>query len=56
MDYRNQKHSSTDESPAKLFFGRSIRTRFDLIKPTLVKERIVDQQLRSLQIIKVEDQ
>lgn len=28
MDYRNMAHCSTGESPAKIFFGRTLKTRF----------------------------
>lgn len=48
VDFRHTKQSSTDESPAKLFIGRSIRTRFDLIKPPLIKDKILEQQMKSI--------
>lgn len=49
MDYRNLKHTSTDESPAQLFLGRAIRTRFDLMKPPLVKDRVQDKLLKTVE-------
>lgn len=33
FDYRNSVHCSTGETPAKLMFGRNLRTRLDLILP-----------------------
>lgn len=33
FDYRNTVHCSTGETPAKLMFGRKLRTRLDLIFP-----------------------
>lgn len=43
-DYRNTKHCTTGESPAKLFIGRSLKTRFSSLKPPLVKEIILSSQ------------
>lgn len=40
--YRNTPHCSTGETPAKLLMGRSLRTKFDLLLPSvsnLVKEK-----------------
>ena len=31
--YRNTPHTTTNESPAKLFLGRELRTRLSLLKP-----------------------
>ncbi|KAL4721724.1 hypothetical protein ACJJTC_005428 [Scirpophaga incertulas] len=33
FDYRNSKNSTTDTSPAELVFGRSLRSRLDLLDP-----------------------
>ena len=33
--YRNTPHSTTNESPATLFLGRTLTTRLDLVKPNL---------------------
>lgn len=35
FDYRNSIHVTTNETPAKLMFGRNLRTRFDLLRPNL---------------------
>ncbi|XP_062606687.1 uncharacterized protein K02A2.6-like [Saccostrea cucullata] len=35
LAYRNAAHSTTGESPAKLFIGRSLQSRLDLIKPDI---------------------
>lgn len=36
FDYRNTKDCSTGKSPTELFLGRSLRCRFDPIKPSQV--------------------
>ena len=33
--YRTTPHATTNSTPATLFMGRDIRTRFDLLKPDL---------------------
>lgn len=33
FNYRTAKHCTSEESPAKLMFGRELRTRLELIKP-----------------------
>lgn len=48
MDYRNTIHCTTGESPAKLFLGRMLKTRFSLLKPPLVTEHIKQQQDKSV--------
>lgn len=35
LTYRTTPHSTTNSTPASLFLGRDIRTRFDLMKPNL---------------------
>ena len=35
MSYRSTPHATTGESPSKLFLGREIRTRLDLLRPDL---------------------
>lgn len=47
-DYRSSKHCVTNESPYKVMFGREMRTRFTLLKPPLVKERIIESQAKSI--------
>ena len=37
FNYRNSVHSTTNESPAMLLLGRSLRSRLDLLKPDLRK-------------------
>lgn len=46
-DYRNTKHITTGETPAKLFLGRQVKTRFSLLRPPLAIERIAERQLQS---------
>ncbi|XP_060074282.1 uncharacterized protein K02A2.6-like [Ylistrum balloti] len=43
LAYRNSKHMTTNESPAKLFMGRNLPSRLDLIKPD-VRRRVNEQQ------------
>lgn len=48
FDYRVAEHCSTRESPAKIMFSRSLRTRFTLCKPPTVKSNIsnsLDKQI-----------
>ena len=48
MNYRNAIHSTTQESPAKLFLGRALRTQLDLLKPDIrntVENNQVKQEL-----------
>lgn len=40
FDYRVAPHSTTGESPAKLMFGRTPRTRFDFIRPNSVHQKL----------------
>lgn len=35
ISYRNTPHSTTGRSPAELMFGRRLRTRLDLLKPSV---------------------
>lgn len=47
FDYRNTPHVTTGVSPAKLMFGRSLRTRFDVIlsdKNTKLQSNVAKQQ------------
>lgn len=45
FDYRVTKHCTTNSSPAKLLFGREIKSRFSLLKPPLTKDLIEMKQL-----------
>ncbi|XP_058448901.1 uncharacterized protein K02A2.6-like [Malaya genurostris] len=42
--YRRTAHSETTESPAKLFLGRNIMTRLDLVRPLDASTRITEKQ------------
>ncbi|XP_055633619.1 uncharacterized protein K02A2.6-like [Toxorhynchites rutilus septentrionalis] len=42
--YRLAPHATTGESPSKLFLGRSIRTRFDLLRPEDVQMKVTNKQ------------
>lgn len=42
--YRKAPHTETGESPAKLFLGRNIRTRLDLVRPQKTNETITEKQ------------
>ena len=38
MAYRNAPHCTTNETPAKLFIGRDLSSRLDLVKPDIRRE------------------
>ncbi|XP_055608550.1 uncharacterized protein K02A2.6-like isoform X2 [Uranotaenia lowii] len=44
MQYRKAPHTETGESPAKLFLGRNIRTRLDLVRPQDTSTKITEKQ------------
>ncbi len=46
LAYRNTVHSTTNETPAKLFLGRQLRNRLDLLKPDISKQ-VQDKQMKS---------
>lgn len=48
-DYRNTKHCSTGETPSKLFFNRTLKTRFNLLRPPSTKENIIKNQQANVQ-------
>ena len=47
LAYRNAPHATTNESPAKLFLGRNLRSRLDLIKPN-VKDTVEKKQFENV--------
>lgn len=47
--YRNTPHATTGESPAVLMFGRSLRTRLDLMKPNR-REEVLNKQAKMLHV------
>ncbi|XP_028656990.1 uncharacterized protein K02A2.6-like [Erpetoichthys calabaricus] len=58
LAYRNTAHSTTGQTPAMLFLGRSLRSRLDLLKPDLrihvqKKQCFQDQKQRKLRIFEV---
>ena len=46
--YRNAPHSTTGVSPARLLLGRPLRTRLDLVKPTLNRKMVNRQHQQSI--------
>lgn len=46
FDYRNTPHAATGKTPVKLMFGRELRTRFSLLRPPAIEERIANYQAR----------
>lgn len=48
MSYRSTPHATTGQSPASLFLGRPIRTRFDLLRPELGR-KVRGEQARQKQ-------
>lgn len=49
FDYRITAHSVTGISPAEIMFGRNLKSRFSLLKPPLVKDKIFSNQERNIQ-------
>jgi hypothetical protein len=43
MAYRNATHSTTNRSPAQMFYGRNLRNRLDLLKPD-VRRNVLEKQ------------
>ena len=41
--YRKLPHSTTGVSPAKLFLGRNIHTRLDLVRPDDIRTKITEK-------------
>lgn len=48
IDYRNTKHCATGESPSKIMFGRELKTRFSLLKPPLIQDKILNYQEKAI--------
>lgn len=48
FDYRIAVHSTTGISPAEAMFGRQLKSRFNLLKPPLVKDKIIASQERNV--------
>nr|XP_055076377.1 uncharacterized protein K02A2.6-like [Misgurnus anguillicaudatus] len=48
LTYRNTPHATTKESPAMLFLNRKLRTRLDLLKPSLAKTVSQSQDAQQL--------
>lgn len=48
IDYRNTVHCTTGESPAKIFFGRTLKTRFSALKPPTTREKILESQHKNI--------
>lgn len=44
IDYRTTRHCTTGDSPAKLMFGREIKTRFSALKPPVTEDKIIQSQ------------
>jgi transposase InsO family protein len=48
LSYRTVPHATTKVAPCTLFLGRSIRTRFDLLKPNLERQVCEKQAAQKL--------
>nr|XP_033477362.1 uncharacterized protein K02A2.6 [Epinephelus lanceolatus] len=48
LNYRNTPHATTKTSPANLMLKRDLRTTFDLLKPTAVKDIVQGQQEKQI--------
>lgn len=49
FDYRITVHSTTGISPAESMCGRQLKSRFSLLKPPRVKDKIISSQDRNVQ-------
>lgn len=49
FDFRITAHSTTGIPPAEIMFGRQLKSRFSLLKPPLVKKKILDSQEKNVQ-------
>ena len=49
LRYRNAPHCTTNYSPLLLFFNRPLRSRFELVKPTL-QTHVDNHQLREIAV------
>lgn len=49
QQYRKAPHAETEQSPAKLFLGRNIRSRLDLVRPQDVSTKITEKQRASFE-------
>lgn len=48
FEYRASPHATTSSSPSQLFFGRQIRTRFDLLRPSVNSQVLAKQASQKL--------
>lgn len=48
-DYRTTEHAATKQTPAKLFLGRELRTRFSLMRPIHSETKMLNHQQRQIQ-------
>ncbi|KYN02859.1 Uncharacterized protein K02A2.6, partial [Cyphomyrmex costatus] len=46
QQYRKAPHATTGQPPAKLFLGRNIRTRLDLVRPDSMYTKMKEKQLQ----------
>lgn len=49
LTYRNTPHATTKVSPASLLLQKELRSNFDLLKPTSVKETVSQQQKKQIE-------
>ena len=45
LTYRNTQHSSTGKTPTKLFLGRNLRSKLDLVKPD-IQTHVTNSQMK----------
>lgn len=48
LDYRNSKHCTTGDSPAKIMFNRELKTRCSLLKPPTTRKKIIQSQEKQI--------
>lgn len=49
FDYRISKHCATEESPAKLMYGRELKSRFDLMKPNCAEKTAIESNYKKIE-------
>ena len=50
MNYRNARHSTTDEAPAQLMIGQELRSRLHFLKPNL--QDTVSKRVQTAQVLR----
>jgi hypothetical protein len=49
LNYRSTKHTVTNETPAKLLLGREVQTVLDCIRPSTVRDTIINHKMKQIE-------